>query len=68
MLGREGLDEATRLAVAEQLHALADPDLSDEEQKERWGRVKKAAPGLWKHGQNIIEGLVGAAIRSQVGL
>lgn len=68
LLARENLDEATELAAREQLEALADPDLSAEEQRERWRRVKKLAPGLWQSGRTIIEGLASAAIRGQIGL
>jgi hypothetical protein len=68
MLAEEGLDEATELAVREQLDALANPDLSDEEQRRRWERVKDAAPGLWRRGANVIEGLAAAAIRQELGL
>jgi len=68
LLAREDLGEATELAVREQLEALADPDLSAAEQRDRWGHVRKLAPGLWQSGRTIIEGLASAAIRSQVGL
>jgi hypothetical protein len=68
LLAEEGLDDATEFAVREQLDALATPGLSEEEQREGWERVKRAAPGLVQRGQNIIEGLVAAAIRQQIGL
>lgn len=68
LLDDEDLDEATELAVREQLEALANPDLSDEEQRKRWQKVKEAAPGLWGRGANVIEGLVAAAIRHQLGI
>jgi hypothetical protein len=39
-----------------------------EEERERWERVKKLAPGLWKSGRTILEGLVSVGIRSQIGI
>ena len=68
MLADENLDEASELAVREQLEALVDPELPVEEQRRRWLRVKEAAPGLFARGGNIIEGLAAAAIRQQLGL
>jgi hypothetical protein len=68
LLGHEQLDMATELAVKEQLNALAEPDLSDDEQRERWARVRALAPGLWQSGRTILEGLVSAAIKAQLGL
>jgi hypothetical protein len=68
MLQREGLDPADELYVREQLDALADPDLSKEQQQERWARVKKRAPGVVAAGGRIIETLASAAARSQLGI
>ncbi len=68
MLADEKLDPADELTVKEQLEALANPDLSDEEAGKRWGRVKALAPGLWERGQPILESVVTAAIKAQLGL
>jgi hypothetical protein len=68
MLAEEGLDEATELAVREDLEALANPNLPEDEQRRRWERVKSVSPGVWRRGANIIEGLVAAAIRQQLGI
>ena len=70
MLDDEDLDPATELSVREQLEALRDPDLSEEEQRKRWERVRKGAPGLWEKSgaRSILESVVSAAIRSQLGL
>lgn len=68
LLDEEDLDEADRLTVSEQLDALLDPDLSEEEQAERWARVKKIAPGFMKSGQKIMESVMTAAIKAQLDL
>jgi hypothetical protein len=64
----ERLDPATELYVREQLDALADPELTEDQQRERWKRIKERAPGLTAAGGRIIEGLASAAIRQQLGL
>lgn len=68
LLDEEALDEADRLTVSEQLAALRDPDLAEAEQIERWKRIKKVAPGLMTSGQRIIETVVTAAAKAQLGL
>ena len=70
MLDDEDLDPATELSVREQLEALRDPDLSEDEQRKRWERVKSAAPGLWEKSgaRAILESVVSTAIRQQLGL
>ena len=67
-LDREQLDPATELTVREQLDALVDPELSDQEQQQRWERVRRLAPGLWSRSQNIVESLASAAIKHELGL
>lgn len=64
------LDPATKLEVREQLEALTAPELEEEEQLRRWRRVKEKAPELWQASgaQRILESLVSAAIKSQLGL
>jgi hypothetical protein len=68
MLEREQLDPATALTVREQLEALLDDDLSEEEQRKRWERVRRLAPGLWERGQNILESVVSATLKHELGL
>ena len=70
LLDDEDLDAATELDVREQLEALHDPDLDEQEAARRWKRVKDAAPELWsKSGaQRILETVVGATIKSQLGV
>lgn len=68
LLDQEDLDEASRLTVSEQLEALTRADMSEEEQLERWTRVKRLAPGLLKSGSTIVESVATAAIRAQLGI
>lgn len=70
LLDDEDLDPAEELTVREQLEALRDPDLSEEEQQKRWERVRRGAPGLWEKSgaRSILESVVSAAIRQQLGL
>jgi hypothetical protein len=70
MLDEEDLDPATRLEVQEQLDALTDPDLDEEEQAARWAKVQRLAPTLWEKSgaQKILETVVSAAIKTQLGL
>ncbi len=67
-LEREELDPATTLTVREQLDALLDPELTEQEQQQRWERVRRLAPGLWSRSQNILESVVSATIKQQLGL
>jgi hypothetical protein len=68
MLDEQDLDPADELTVREQLEALRSPDLDDEETKRRWTRVRELAPGLWEQGKPILDSVVSAAIKSQMGL
>jgi hypothetical protein len=70
LLDEEDLDPAAELEAREQLEALANPDLSDDEAKRRWNRVRAAAPGLWEKagGRAILETVIAATIRGQIHL
>lgn len=65
----EDLDPASELIVREQLEALLDSDIADEEAARRWGKIKELAPGLWEKSgaRTIIESLATAYIRAHVG-
>jgi hypothetical protein len=65
-LDNEELDPADALAVQEQLEALASTDLDEDEQRKRWGRVKKLAPQLWESSQPLLNTLVAAAIQGKL--
>ena len=68
-LDDEHLDQATELLVREQLEALLNADIDDEEAARRWKKIKELAPGLWEKSgvRNIIESLVTAYVRAQAG-
>lgn len=70
LLDDEQMDPATELEVREQLAILIDPDLDDEEQRERWERVQKLPPAFWeKSGARVIlETVVSAGIKTALGL
>lgn len=70
MLDKEDIDGATRLAVQEQLEALVNPDLEEAEEERHWQRVKALVPGSWEKSgaQKILETVVSAAIKAQLGL
>jgi hypothetical protein len=68
-LAEEDLDPASELIVREQLEALLDSDIEDEEAARRWSKVKELAPGLWEKSgaRTIIDSLATAYIRKHVG-
>lgn len=70
LLDAEELDAAAELAVREQLRALANADLDEDDERKRWERVKRLAPGLWEKSgaRAILETVVSATIRAQLGL
>lgn len=70
LLDHEDLDPATELEVREQLEALTQPDLPDDEAARRWERVRAKAPTLWERSgaQRILETVVTAAIKAQLDL
>ena len=62
----EQLDPADELTVREQLEALQNADLDEEEQRRRWSRVKALAPQLWQSSQPLINTLVSAALQGKL--
>jgi len=57
------------LIVLDHLERLrSHPDLDEKEQGRLWKAIKDRAPGLAASGQRIIESLVTAAIKAQLGL
>lgn len=68
VLDEQELDEATRLVIMENLEVLRQPDVPEDEQRERWGRIKRLAPGFIDSGRNIVESVVSAAIRAHLGI
>jgi hypothetical protein len=70
LLDNENLDEATDLAVREQLNALADPDVDDKSAQRRWNRVRDLAPGLWEQSgaRAVLTSLMTEALKREFGL
>lgn len=68
ILDEQELSDADRLVVQEQLQALREPDVPEEEQQERWLRIKNLAPGVINAGGRIVETVVSATIKGQLGL
>jgi hypothetical protein len=70
MLDEEQLDPADELEAREQLRALAEPELEDQDAERRWKTVKRLAPGLWEKagGQEILQSVVSASIKGSLGL
>lgn len=68
-LDDEDLDPASELLAREQLEALLNADIDDEEAVRRWKRIKELAPGLWEKSgaQSIIESLATAYVRAHIG-
>lgn len=68
-LDDEGLDPATELLVREQLEALMDPDMDEDEAARVWKRVIGLAPGFWEKSgvRKIIESLATAYVLKQLG-
>jgi hypothetical protein len=67
-LSRESLPMAEQLAVREQLEVLRDPDLSEDEQRKRWERVLKLAPGLRENAGELIRTVATAAVLKGLGI
>lgn len=68
LLDREELDDADRLIASELLASLQDPELAEDEQVEKWRRLKKIAPGLMASGQRIIESVVTGVVKAKLGM
>jgi len=68
ILDEADVNEADRLRAREQLEALTDPDLGEEEQAQRWARFKRAAPTVWaaEQAQKIIGTVVEAGTRAMI--
>jgi hypothetical protein len=67
-LDREQLDQGDALAAREQLEALADPNLTEDEQVKRWKRLRELAPKFWENSQTVITDLVTAYAKRKLGL
>lgn len=70
LLDEEEIDEADRVVIQDQLIRLRDASISEKEEKQAWATIKRRAGGAMKSQpvQRVVEGLVSAAIRSQLGI
>jgi hypothetical protein len=66
----EDLDPADRLAISEQLQALADPELDEKEQLRRWRRIADAIPEFWTESgiREVVVQLASRWVRSMLGM
>ncbi|MGA2806180.1 MAG: hypothetical protein ABSF89_17645, partial [Acidimicrobiales bacterium] len=62
------LSDADRLTLHEQIEALQHPDLSEDEQVERWNRIKKLTPGLLGVGRAIFVSVTSAYVQQKLGI
>lgn len=68
LLDDEEISDADRLTIREQIEALQNPDLGDEEQAERWTRIRKAAGAFRGPALSIFESVTTAAIKAHMNL
>jgi hypothetical protein len=66
----EKLDEADRLAVVEQIAVLSEPvdEVSDEDRVRAGKRVKSLAPKVWEAALPILQSLLTAKAKQELGL
>jgi hypothetical protein len=62
------LSEPDRLTLREQIEALQQSDLPEEEQVERWTRIKKVAPSLLDTGRSIFVSVTSAYVQQKLGV
>jgi hypothetical protein len=71
LLDEEEIDDADRVVISDNLRRLREEQtLSEREEKALWTRVKGASGNALKseHVARVVEGLVSAAIRAQLGI
>lgn len=70
LLDQEEIDQADRVVIQADLARLRTEDLSASDEKRVWERIKSRAGSALTSGpvQRVMEGVVSAAIRSQLGL
>ena len=60
--------DADRLTLREQIDALADPDIDEDEQVRLWRRVKALAPSMMDVGRQIFVSVATAYVQRQLGI
>jgi hypothetical protein len=69
-LDAEDIDDSDRVFISEQISRLTNPDLTTEDEKRIWQRIKDkagaalAAPAV----RQMIEGIATKLIREQIGI
>ncbi len=66
--GQEGLSEADRLTIQEQIQALTKSDMADEEQVKRWKMIRKVSPTLFEFGKELIFSVTSDLVQKQIGI
>jgi len=66
LLDEQTLDAATRLEVQEQLRALTQPDLPEDEPQRRCEKVGRLAPARWNSepAQTVLDTVVSAGMKA----
>jgi len=64
----DDLDEADRLTLTEQVAVLSKPEASDEQRVEAGSLIKRLAPKMWEAALPILQTVLSAEIRRQLGL
>ena len=67
LLEGEEISDADRLTIREQIEELQNPNLDDQEQAERWSRIRKAAGAFKGPALAIFESVTTAAIKAHMG-
>jgi hypothetical protein len=70
LLDEEDIDEADRVVIQDQLQRLRNSQLSEREERQVWETIKRRAGKAITSGPvlRVVEGLVSAALRQQLGL
>jgi hypothetical protein len=68
LLDDEPVSKADELIVRENLKALLNADLPEDDQERRWQKVVRLAPGLMKSGREILVSVVTEATMQVLGL
>lgn len=63
-----GLDDATRLEIGEQIAVLSGPDEDSKRRVKAGEALRKLAPKGWEAAQPILQTLVSAELKKQLGL
>jgi hypothetical protein len=70
LLDEEDIDEADRVVIQDQLQRVRNAGLSERDEKQAWDTIKRKAGKAITSApsQRLVEGLVSAALRQQLGL